>query len=253
MERAAVVLTTFICVFSASFFLFTSRDPYQAAAHKGVEWLLSYPEEYKNPGVFWALKEVAGTHCNSNELEKKLTERFESIPRSEVERAYFYFPEAPISEDARIASTTARYDQWLLAALSCKERPLPPDVRDALAARETSRGYDLTHRYLALSYIKRLGCRLEDDLLDTRIAGIETALRDEEVQSEAFTDLSAERAALLLWGGRQDLVSDTWLLKIKGAQGPTGGWGDRESAIPNPHTTALATWALAQASGRCPL
>jgi hypothetical protein len=78
-------------------------------------------------------------------------------------------------------------------------------------------------------------------------------MHDEERQAGAFNDLSAERAAFLLWGGRRDLVDDAWLVKIKSAQGPDGGWGDGAGAAPNPHTTALAAWALTQASGHCPL
>ncbi len=253
MNRKALLVLCALVLGLAIIFLALKPDSYQRAAMEGVAWLMAYPEDYKNPGVYWALKESTKTCSNPGGFGKKLTERFESIPRSDVERAYFYFPDALLSEAEISESSTMRYDRWLFSALSCKERPISEDIRNELALAETTGGYDLTHAYLALQYLKRLECSEEDAPLDERIRRVENAMHDEERQAGAFNDLSAERAAFLLWGGRRDMVDDAWLMKIKTAQGPTGGWGDGADAAPNPHTTALAAWALAQASGRCPL
>lgn len=225
---------------------------YQESARQGIAWLLEYPDDYKNPGVFWVLREVNKEVCHSDAFKQKIEERFESLPRTDVERAYFYFPTVPITEDMLQSTTLARYDAWLLEALSCQERSLTPSVQDTLLSFENSFGYDLTHTYIALSYIQRRGCEIEGVSLPETLSTIENKMAEEEAQKRVFSDISVERSALLLWGGRTDLVSDVWLERVKEAQDVSGGWGENGGA-PNPHTTALALWTLVQTTDACPL
>lgn len=252
------VCSSVLCIFVFVYgFHVQSEKVYRQSAQEGLTWLFQYEEDYKNPGVFWVLKDVNTRFCRSNEFEKKIDERFESVPRTSVERAYYYFPNSPISEETLASSTIVRYDRWLLETLACRERPLSLETRAELGSAELLRGYDATHAYLAVLYLERLGCSLdtesEDISLRERIIQTEEALMKEAAQDFEFSDLWVERAAFLLWGGRQDVVDEVWLEKITNAENPSGGWGDGVGTVSNPHSTALATWTLVQATGQCPL
>lgn len=222
---------------------------FHEAGTKGITWLLAYPEDYGNSGVFWVLNDIEERFCKSETLREDIQERFERYPRKAQERAYFSFPEIPIAPELLEDASLGRYDQWLLAALSCKEAALPAETKEAFMAHEGSSGYDLTHKYLALTYMDRLGCTLPELAARDRIA---KRMAEDGSASSFVTDLSIEQAAFLMWGGHAELVSDAWLERIRKAQDSSGGWKG-EYAEATPHATALATWALVQRTHACPL
>lgn len=248
MRRYILGALSLFLLATALFFVWhEERKPFVAAAHQGIEWFMSYEGDYENAGVFWALLDINARYCRDTEFGQFLTQRFEAYPRTGAERSYFALAQG-IEEAPQGAE--ARYDMWLFAALSCKEQPLSEELRAELHNVSEAARYDLTHKYLALAYLSRLGCATEEDGAALKVAALR--MKEEEGRELYFTDLSAERAALLMWAGDASLVDTVWLRKIQRAQDSSGGWADGSSK-PNPHTSALALWALTQATGVCPL
>ena len=120
---------------------------------------------------------------------------------------------------------------------------------------ESSRGYDLTHKFLAMRFLQERNCLAGDTelLLESKINAAAESIAREQALSE-FDDLFSERAAFLYWGGFRDLVKEEWIDIILENQDEAGSWTDFKANLfyGNPHTTVLAVWALVQSAKSCP-
>lgn len=252
--RVLLVVVTLIALATTFTFSLPKDYLYTSSARAGIEWLISYPAPYENAGVLWVLHDIHTHHCPYDSLGKALKERYLLEPQTKANAFYFAFRTGALPSEVDV-SQLAQYDRWLISALRCTTVSLDESTtQELIDDRHTA--YDLTHQYIALTYLERLGCVTSiPAALDTLRTLVAKRIADEDMQdSHVFSDLSAERAALLLWGGHASLVSTEWLERIAHAQQPSGGWKDAPSdTAPNPHTTALATWALIQYLDECPL
>lgn len=225
-----------------------------SAAHAGLLWLLSYDKPYGNAAVLWALTDINRRYCHSADFSNQLQKHFELFPGTPAERAYAaYLNNSAVQ--ALSEKILERYDTWLLSSLACAKTPMPEDIEKEILSTDTATGYDLTHKFLALVYIRSLGCTISagEKERDAAEKTAEQKILAEEEASTRFSDLSSERAALLLRGGYGASVSNNWITYIAKAQNKDGGWGSARMMPSNPHTTALSLWAIAQKTGRCPL
>lgn len=229
---------------------------YEQGAMHGMAWLRAYPTPYENAGVMWALDEINRTYCKSEQFSKELAYRFQKEQHTETERAYFSLLSFSTSSPMTgLDKRSGKYDYWLLSVLACKEQPLSQELLETLLNVEQTTGYDLSHKYLALSYLSRSSCVYNRMQVERARDTMAQKIRGEAEQGGyIFTDLLAEQAALLLWGGNGFLVTPLWVDSIALAQRASGGWTESRSAYKeNTHTTALSLWTLTQVTRACPL
>lgn len=227
----------------------------EESARKGLAWLRAPQRVFDNPGVFWVLDDINSRYCKSDSFSEELASRFLQVPRTETERAYFSFLSFSTSTQALPLKVEGRYDEWLLSALMCEKYPVSTTTMHTLLTPEESTGYDLTHKYLALTYLIKSACKIDRYTVSRAkdIAAQKIAVEAKERKYE-FSDLLAEQSALLLWGGDGFLLSSDVAISIEKAQRVSGGWPSTQSETrENLHTSALATWFLVQKSGACPL
>ncbi|HYD92892.1 MAG TPA: hypothetical protein VEB18_00305 [Candidatus Paceibacterota bacterium] len=254
--RSVMVLVIVVAFVGWFAVLSDQTDRMKTSAQQGMMWLRSYSGTYGNPGVLWVLTDINERYCKSEAFSQELTDRFVSSSPTPVEQAYFLgFSD---SNNFRVfEGKMEAYDRWLLSALACKIRSLPVGVEQELLAEDQGTGYDLTHRYLGLSYLEGLQCLAGEKHWKARELRTEAARSlYEAARAESFTfsDLAVERAAFLLWGGHGSYVTHDWIDTIMRNQNEDGGWGASPGAtISNPHTTALAVWTLVQTTHACPL
>lgn len=231
----------------------------RASALRGGAWLFGYEGKLVDPGVLWIMKTVNETYCADPRIQPLIERRFsEEFSENPATAAYGVMlgivPTIP-ADYYRGLGKELSFDDAIIPAYTCDRFPLSQNVIDHLLGTRASGGYDLTHRYLALLFIKQRGCaypgNLARDLEDA------AALMADEEKGSFVSDVSIERVAFLLYGGFGGLVTDDQVKGIVARQDPSGGWR-AGYAIPdfgtdvNPHTTALAVWALSQYSGHCP-
>ena len=118
-------------------------------------------------------------------------------------------------------------------------------------------GYDLTHKFWSAFLFRDNGCSANDydvgKIID--LGAKQIAAEQRKIKEGGFDDLYAERTAMLLRFGFQNLVKDEWIENIVKNQKPSGAWatpGLYWNETENPHTTILSVWALAQYSKTCP-
>lgn len=251
-----------------------------ASARRGMDWLLKYDDDLNDPGILWAVNEINKNYCGSvpvksrgdhgaspaksqngntaNELGRFVSEKFKEFENHPVEAAYKKLV-SPSADSAKPSAETIKtfgnkYDAELLGALYCEEEPDEEwqKILENQAFSELS-GYDLTHLFLALLMAKENGC-LAAEKIQPRMEASAAQIANEENLSK-FGDLFAERAALLLRAGYKNEIKKEWIKKIIEKQNKSGSWNNSVLfGMPDdPHTTALATWALAQYSESCPI
>lgn len=244
-----------LAVFFLSFTLWSREGDtdLQVQAQKGLAWLLTYEGTYENPGVLWVLDDIQKKQCGIDSFALRIEERSAREIRTPAGSFYHaYRTEKSLPQID--TSVLPLYDRWLIEALRCSSVASSRLFQDELV-REIYTGYDLTHQYIALTYLERLSC---DDALAAPLTPLRDSVAVRIQQEDAyalhrFSDLSAERAAVLLWGGHGSLVSREWIDTISRNQSEDGGWKNApEDTRANPHTTALALWALVQYTGLCP-
>lgn len=225
-----------------------------SAAKRGMQWLLNYTGTYENPGVYWALREINTSTCKSDALSNVIEGRFTEHNPDAVFHAYASLFSGEHSIDTLDVSQLETYDRWLISALQCHGGRLDASVLGEILSTE-KKGYDLTHQFVAIRYARHSRCDLgmsEQDIeLFERTIAEEIAHEDANT-GHLFNDLSAERAALLLWAGYNDQVDEEWIRIISANQSRDGGWSNGSTDTSNTHTTALATWALVLWTKRCP-
>lgn len=138
---------------------------------------------------------------------------------------------------------------------------LAPVGRPAFMARrfieqfisETGEGYVLTHQILVVEWAREQGLKLPPSVED-RIRQLLKALEREQDANAKFSDLYAERTAILImYGDPAPEKVAGWIDLVVDAQRDDGGWGTssqtivydgRESVTPNTEASHTQSWAL---------
>lgn len=144
-----------------------------------------------------------------------------------------------------------RYERlatWLYHAANAPSIPTPEGVIAQLLRGQHGE-YLLAHQYLVLRILRERGV-LSGPGIETYMEGL---LRDIEAEQRAeigFSDLFAERQALLLSGGRVAEETSGWMARILAAQESDGRWRVPPHPYPTTlnelHTTLVSLWALDQ-------
>lgn len=241
-----------------------SRQALVEDVARGGKWLLSYPGDYRDPGVFWLASVANGQYCGGEPaVTRGLRVRFDrEFPVSSYEHAYLRFLDTGPGADADLpasdevlAAHANTFDDLIMPALYCDVRPVSDAVRAKILDVDSASGYALTHRYLALLLMRERGCA-DGAAFDRALARAARKIVAEESVSN-FDDLYAERVAFLLYAGQASLVRPQWIRTIMAHQEPSGGWKtatrrDFFGADENPHTTGLSLFALSTYAGACP-
>ncbi len=254
MVYMAAIVITFAVVFLKQKSVVREQDHAAArAAKKGGQWLLSYQGNFSDPGIFWAMSEMNNNYCHLDSINRLVDSRFASADFSPQEQAYkrlFNYGKVSIIDYTSLAGRAGSYDDILIPALYCDINPLPQNVEEKIFDIKNSLGYDLTHRYLAMLFLRRNNCNLEE--VNEVLPQAAEKIAQQQQSINEFSDLSAERAVFLQLGGFFSQVGKDWVAEITESQSPDGGWKYTQlSNLENPHTAALATWALANYSKTC--
>ena len=107
--------------------------------------------------------------------------------------------------------------------------------------------YLLAHQYLALRILRERGV-LSGPGLEARMESLLADIEGEQRAESGFSDLFAEREALLLSGGRVADETRLWIARILAAQEEDGRWRVPRHPYPTTlnelHTTLVSLWAL---------
>ncbi|MBX9765216.1 hypothetical protein K2X83_01085, partial [Patescibacteria group bacterium] len=170
--------------------------------------------------------------------------------RDEVIAAYYSTTVEDIG--ASYPSAISRgFDSLLIPILFCDGGMIPESVERELFHAQDAEGYELAHKYLGLMFFSEKKCVLRNPTYSLSKTLSESARRM-RLQTGQWGDLYAEQIAFLYYGGFGSFVTNTDIRTILKNQNSDGGWGDGAGKPSNPHTTALAIWALSQSTGRCP-
>ncbi len=224
------------------------------ASKKGGLWLLDYRGKIGDPGILWAMEEMNQAYCHNDEISTKVKKSFSDSNFSSAEQAYKRLidpKETKLIDYEQLSGRERQYDDLLIPALYCDINPLPLQNREKIFNFANSSGYELTHKYLAMLFLKNSKCLKSE--VSNALPKAANKIAQEQQNSQPFSDLFAERAALLGFGGYSNLVKPEWIKKIIDHQTEKGGWPyNQASSLENEHTTALSTWALSQYSRTCP-
>lgn len=253
-----VLLLGLTIVAGIGIFLLTKDSPELASARRGGEWLIRYTQDYADPGIPWVIYALNAQLCKSSEIGVLATNRFtQEFAEKPIERAYA--PLVGLSSDAPETSLALSrgsnvFDDIIMPTLYCKDIPMASSTERSILSVEDAKGYTLTHKFLAMLFMRERGCLSQEGERALHLAA--EKITTEESQA-SFDDLYAERAAFLLYGGFTSLVQDPWITTIITNQLPSGGWKavhrtDFLGSNENPHTTALAVFALALRAQACP-
>jgi hypothetical protein len=234
------------------------------AARRGATWLSALDSPLKDPGIPWIVSAINGEYCHEPRVAQYVAQRlveFDGL-RHPIYTAMRGL--ALGAKDEQFEVFSERWQEhadksgvlWAMAfGVYCDRMPRP-DVISQIVLSTTFSGYDLTHQFLALQYMKQNGCLSPSE--EKSIARAARAISDERHGDFEFSDLWAERLAVLLYGDYRRLVETSWIETLIAKQEPSGAWSDprfprRYYKTPeNPHTTVLAVWALAEHSRACP-
>ena len=126
---------------------------------------------------------------------------------------------------------------------------------DAFTATPAT-GYVLTHQFLVLEWARHVGVAMPDQVWERR-GGLLERIAAEQAVDHQFSDLFAERAAILLaFSAPDSREADRWIDLIAAAQTGDGRWTSPRSLItydgqqaPTNHPWVHTTGFVAAASG----
>jgi len=234
------------------------------SAQRGATWLSALDIPLKDPGIPWIVSAIDGEYCHEPRVAQYVAQRFEEF---DGRRDPIYAALRALALGRRDEAFEAFAKRWqkslnkgdvvsaMAFAVYCDRMPRP-DVVSRVMFSTTSEGYELTHQFLALQYMKQNGCLSPSEEKVLTLAA--RAIAEEQQRDPEFSDLWAERLASLLYGDYRRLVETSWIETLIAKQEPSGAWSDprfprRFYKTPeNPHTTVLAVWALAEHSRACP-
>lgn len=201
--------------------------------------------------VIWVLREILKISPNEK-LELFVNEKTASIAKHSSLR--LIDPNASynnLSENP--GSGITRYSSYLKAPFGKPEERAISFLSDFTGTEES--GYILTHQFFVLLWADEMGLKFPQSLRDRKKVVLERILKEQQ-QAKSFSDLYAERAAILLhWTNPERKDADAWINKIIGTQAKDGNWPtypfilfyDGQSAVITPpvsHTTVLSLFAI---------
>ena len=240
------------------------RERALEAARRGASWLLALDIPLKDPGIPWIVSAIDSEYCHEPRVAEYVAKRFTEFAGRDQPIYTALQALALGTRDETFETFSERWQQHVgkgevVSAMAfgvyCDRLPRP-DVVARTVLSTTSAGYEATHQLLALEYMKQNGCLSPDEQETLGLTA--RAIAAEQQQDSVFSDLWAERVAVLLYGDHRELVENAWIETLIAKQDPSGAWSD--PAFPrrfyktpeNPHTTVLAVWALAEHSRACP-
>jgi hypothetical protein len=234
------------------------------AARRGATWLMALEIPLKDPGIPWIVSAIDGEYCHEPRVAEYVAQRFKEF---EGRRDPIYTALRALAlggRDEQFEAFSRRWQKFInkgdvVSAMAfgvyCDRMPRP-EVVSRTVLSTTSAGYEATHQLLALEYMKQNGCLSPDE--EKTLTLTARAIAAEQQQDSVFSDLWAERLAVLLYGDHRQLVETSWIETLIAEQEPSGAWSDPRfprqfyKTPENPHTTVLAIWALAEYSRACP-
>src|SRR5262245_55094330 len=200
------------------------------AARRGAAWLVALDIPLKDPAIPWIVSVIDAEYCRPPRMADWVTRRFEEF---DGRRHPIYIALRGLALGARDAEFEAFSVLWQrgggkgddVAAMAygvyCDRLPRP-EVISRTVRRETSAEYELTHQFLALLYMRQNGCLAPEDERSLELAA--AAIAVEQQEDTDFSDLWAERLAVLLYGDYRSLVDDAWIRRLVEEQQPSGAW-----------------------------
>jgi hypothetical protein len=152
-----------------------------------------------------------------------------SVPLGTAPRPHF---ELPAPENVVV--------ECLTEVLRCEM----PDRCRRFAKADDYWGYPLTHQGVWALFSYWMGCELESDLEALRQT-LAARLVAEAGADAAYSELGAERLAMLGHLGFSTSIEPDWVSAILEAQQDEGCWGLTLGGQCHPHPTGVALWALA--------
>jgi hypothetical protein len=139
------------------------------------------------------------------------------------------------------------WDSILLKALYCDKTSYDDKDFSILQTLNHNDGsYWDTHFLLALLFLKNNGC-YDSTKIENSIQKVSNTIIAKEAIDTSFSDLYAERIAVLYWAGYGKNIQKQWIEKIKDSLTTDPGWRiDNSYAYTdsNSHTTGLAILSL---------
>ncbi len=122
-----------------------------------------------------------------------------------------------------------RFYNYMLAPFGTPRERAMAFIHDFMTLNAS--GYILTHQFLLLQWAEQIGFELPEHLVIMRHERLEQILQ-EQLRNDSFSDLYAERVALLLHFGNQNPENATkWVKTIVDAQLQDGSWGSYSETI----------------------
>lgn len=184
-------------------------------------------ESRLNVGDIWVLQEILKSAPN-RELRQFVDSKMSSFAGDPFERL--------INPDAsRVALPVdpgvgaSRLYHYMLALAGFPEKRAISFITDFLSTNES--GYILTHQLLVLEWSKQTGLALPHNILLKENILLER-IKQEQLSDESFSDLYAERVAVLLHFGKQEVADvATWIKTIVEAHLRDGSWGQYSDSL----------------------
>ena len=219
------------------------EDALEASIARGLAWVLQQDE--LEVGDLYALQQLQRVPAQAR-VRAELAARAGSLGPFEGLVRPGTLAARPKEWDGLKGQRYAPIATWLYHASNAPAVPTPEPVLKELLAGSHSE-YLLAHQYLALRILSERGVITGPGLA----ARLEQLLRDIEGEQRAeagFSDLFAERQALLLSGGRVPPDTLRWIARILVAQEDDGHWRVPRHPYPTTlnetHTTLVSLWAL---------
>ncbi len=206
-----------------------------------------------NPDVIWVLKQIE--KIIPGEKLHDFIEKRTAMSTEKHPALCSIIPDAPRVElPEQLPSGFARYRECLLAPFGTPSGRAISFIEEFLLTNE--KNYVLTHQFIVLVWAEQMDLPLPDHLVNRKQQLLKSILKEQR-KDRLFSDLYAERAAMLLYyGNPKEKKADDWVNTILKAQLDDGRWKsddpslidyDGQAAVlslPSQHTTVLCLWAL---------
>lgn len=133
-------------------------------------------------------------------------------------------PNAPLVKLPENSETGLnRFCNYVLAPFGFPRERAMSFINDFLATEET--GYVLTHQFMVLIWAEQTGLELPGQVIEKKQKLLEKILQEQSTDNE-FSDLYAERVAILLhFGTQKSSDAARWIQMTVNAQLQNGSWG----------------------------
>lgn len=138
-------------------------------------------------------------------------------------------------------------DYYMVQVLTCKVLKLEDGFLDKIETLSDAKGYELTHSYLILQWLKEGNC----DGVDTqKLNQLQAAIKRKMLiflrsKNNNWDDVYLEALAFLCYTNGKKYIRTKWLNEIVRHQMPNGGWKNwAQSPDSSAHPTVFALWVM---------